>query len=281
MGVMPDNRAFPNSLLGWPGMNRPPSQRRGIDCPTVETSPAVPSMRCRYRSRTSPIVNATPSHTRDRGGIAEPVASFLAGSRARLRRANLAGHALRASSVGPRAAGGASRRPRAPHRYALTGYPARTQQRKRRKPVRSGCPPRALVRSPSQALATREARAWPRTPSARCAIPTGRVLTPVSLGSVPASQRVTRSSRPARSVRKPASGPMPESAPWGSLSTRSGRSRAVPRRANALFAGSQSAALLSRRAFNTSRAPLSTLTTMSPQAIAAHRSWPCSQALTA
>ena len=66
----------------------------------------------------------------------------------------------------------------------------------------------------------------------------------------------------------------------GSLSAKSGP-KSRPRRANAFFAGSQSAALLVPPSLQSSRAPLSTLTTMSPQAIDAHRSWPCSQALTA
>ena len=183
MGVMPDNRAFPNSLLGWPGMNRPPSQRRGIDRPTVETSPAVPSMRCRYRSRTSPIVNATPSHTRDRGGIAEPVASFLAGSRR-----GSAAHpgpatpsALRRWDPALRAALRAVLAH--PNRYALTGYPDQDTTTRRGTRSTRNAPPHLLLCSPSQALATTEARAWLATPSPSWSLWTWPALQARGLGS--------------------------------------------------------------------------------------------------
>jgi hypothetical protein len=107
------------------------------------------------------------------------------------RRATRPGHALRAPPVGPRAAGGASRRPRAPHRYALRATRARTQQR-------CGAPnPVGMPRVARSS--THRLRRWRRRRLARGRLPEapaapsrwGWLLHPVDVPYAPASQQVT------------------------------------------------------------------------------------------
>lgn len=91
----------------------PPRPRSPRSTPVQADKPTMPIVRATLTPRTV--------GTLDRSWLYEDFPHWL---KARLRRAPRPGHALRASPVGPRTAGGASRRPRAPHRYALSGYPA-------------------------------------------------------------------------------------------------------------------------------------------------------------